>query len=154
MKIFVFFYSKKVIFHQNKKNSTIAQQGGGLATLITRDDNEGFRMRRPHPDPVRLFFSILKFVPFKKLNGAGRDGLAWMRKFSNPPRLHLIFVFIFYFNLYIYIYIYIYYIKIKNFNPNTLKTPLQLNQTHHIKGGVGREPEIISPLSSLLTTQC
>ena len=57
---------------------------------IIRDTMRGFGMRRPHPDPARLFFSILKFVLFKKLNGAG------MRKFSNPSSLHLIFVFIFY----------------------------------------------------------
>ena len=39
MKIFGFFYFEKVIFHQNKKNSIIAQLGKGLATLTIRDDN-------------------------------------------------------------------------------------------------------------------
>ena len=39
MKIFGFFYSEKIIFHQKKKNFIIAQQGEGLAILTTRDDN-------------------------------------------------------------------------------------------------------------------
>ena len=39
MKIFGFFYSKKVIFHKNKKNSIIAQQEEELAIYTTRDDN-------------------------------------------------------------------------------------------------------------------
>ena len=38
MKIFDFFYSEKIIFHRNKKNFTIVQQGEGLATLNTMDD--------------------------------------------------------------------------------------------------------------------
>ena len=39
MKIFDFFYSEKVIFHKNKKNSIIAQKEEGLVILITMDDN-------------------------------------------------------------------------------------------------------------------
>ena len=39
VKIFGFFYSEKVIFHKNKKNSIIVQKGEGLAILTTRDDN-------------------------------------------------------------------------------------------------------------------
>ena len=57
-------------------------------------------MGLPHPDSARLFFSIHKLVPFKKLNGVGQGGLAGMGKFPNLPRLHLIFYFIFLFLLY------------------------------------------------------
>ena len=39
MKIFGFFYSEKVIFQKNKKNSIIAQQEEGLAIHIARDNN-------------------------------------------------------------------------------------------------------------------
>ena len=60
MKIFGFFYSEKVIFHKNKKNFIIAQQGGGLVTLTTRDDN-GWVWGLDS-----FFFSILKPVSFKK----------------------------------------------------------------------------------------
>ena len=95
MKIFGFFYSKKVIFYSNKKNFIITQQGGGLAILTIRDDNRGFGTGRAHLNSNHLFFSILKLVPFKKLNGAGRGRLAGMRKFPNPPHIHFIFVFIF-----------------------------------------------------------
>ena len=52
-------------------------------------------MGQSHPNPICLFFSILKRVSFKKLNGVGR--LTGMGKFPNPSRLHFIFVFIFYF---------------------------------------------------------
>ena len=41
LKIFSFFYSKKVIFHKNKKNSIIAQQKEELAIYTPRDDNGG-----------------------------------------------------------------------------------------------------------------
>ena len=70
-----------------------------MATLTIRDDNEGVRggWSHPDPDPACLFFSILKPVSFKKLNGLRRCRLVGMRKFPNPHRLHLIFVFIFYF---------------------------------------------------------
>ena len=43
VKIFDFFYSEKVIFHKNKKNSIIAQQKEELAIYTTRDDNERVR---------------------------------------------------------------------------------------------------------------
>ena len=77
---------------------------------------EGFGTERSHPDPNRLLFSISKLFLFKKLNG-GRVG---MRKFSNPPRLYLIFVFIFYFKFFIFVFFIfiilklIYFIKNKN----------------------------------------
>ena len=64
-----------------------------------------------------IYFLIPKHVPFKKLNGAARAGLAGMENFSNPPRLYLIFVFIFNFKFFIFIFIIlklIYFIKIKN----------------------------------------
>ena len=62
------------------------------------------------PTPTRLFFSILKPVKFKKLNGTGQIGLTGRGKFSNSPRLHFFFL-----NFFIFIYFYFYYIKIKNF---------------------------------------
>ena len=83
---------------QKKKNFIIVEQGGGLEILTTRDDNGGFGTRWSHPDLTRLFFTIPKSVPFKKLNRwsgvrqVGRDD-----KISKPARLHLIFIFIFYF---------------------------------------------------------
>ena len=40
MKIFGFFYSEKVIFHKNKKNSIIAQQEEEVAIYTTRGDNK------------------------------------------------------------------------------------------------------------------
>ena len=39
VKIFCFFYSEKVIFHKNKKNSIIVQQEEELTIYTTRDDN-------------------------------------------------------------------------------------------------------------------
>ena len=60
------------------------------------DDNEG---SGSHSDLAHLFFSILKLVLFKKKIKQNR--LTGIGKFSNPPRLYLIFVFIFYF-LFIY----------------------------------------------------
>ena len=65
---------------------------------------------RVHPDLTRFSFSILKHVPFKKLNRTRRSGLVGIGKFSNPFRLHLIFVFILYFVFY--------YIKINIFHKN------------------------------------
>ena len=70
MKIFDFFYSEKVIFYKNKKNSTIAQQKEEVAIYTTRMITGGFGTGRSHPDQVHLFFSILKLVSFKKLNRA------------------------------------------------------------------------------------
>ena len=74
MKIFSFFYLKKVIFHQNKKNSIIARKGEGLAILTTMDDNE-----RVWDEVTQsrlgsfIFFLIHKPISFKKLNGMGQD---------------------------------------------------------------------------------
>ena len=72
-------------------------------------------MKRPHLDSAHLFFSILKPISFKKLNGTGQR-----RKFPNSFNLHLIFVFIFIFYFfYICFFIFIilkliYFIKNKN----------------------------------------
>ena len=38
--MFDFFYSEKIIFHKNKKNSIITQQEEELVIYTTRDDNE------------------------------------------------------------------------------------------------------------------
>ena len=89
MKIFSFFYSEKIIFHKNKKNSIIAQQEEKLKIYTTRDDNGRVWDGAIPSHPTRLFFSILKLVSFKKLNRAGKE----MRKFPNLHRLHFIFVF-------------------------------------------------------------
>ena len=76
----------------------------------------GFGTWLPYPDPTRLFFSILKYVLFKKIK---RDRVG-IRKFPNLSRLHFIFVFIFYFKFfYIFLFIFIilkliYFIKNKN----------------------------------------
>ena len=67
-------------------------------------------MGQSHPDLSNLFFSIPKYVIFKKLNGT--NGLADMRKFSNLSCLYFIFVFIF---IFIFIILkLIYFIKNKN----------------------------------------
>ena len=72
MKIFGFFYSEKVIFHKNKKNSIIAQQEEELTIHTTRDDN-GRVWDRAVPSQLDSFifsipklfsFKILKLVPF------------------------------------------------------------------------------------------
>ena len=76
-----------------------AQQGEGLAIHTTKDDNERVWRRRPHSDLARLFFSILKLVSFKKLNGAG------MIKIPNLSCLHLIFGFIFKFFIFSFIFL-------------------------------------------------
>ena len=74
MKIFGFLYSKKVIFHKNKKNSIITQQKEKLAIYPTRDDNERVWDRAVPPRPGSfIFFSILKLVSFKQLNRAGKE---------------------------------------------------------------------------------
>ena len=69
-----------------------AQQGEGPAIHTTKDDNKRvWEEATPfRPGSFIFFFSILKLVSFKKLNGAG------MRKFPNLSYLHLIFGFIFY----------------------------------------------------------
>ena len=50
----------------------------------------GFGTGRSHPDPVRLFFSILKLVSFKKLNMVGRR---W-KIFQTRP-VYILFLFLF-----------------------------------------------------------
>ena len=113
MKIFSFFYSEKIIFHKNKKNSIIAQQEEKLKIYTTRDDNGRVWDGAIPSDPTRLFFSILKLVSFKKLNRAGKE----MRKFPNSHRLILIFVFFLNFNCFIFSFFIIlkliFFIKIK-----------------------------------------
>ena len=49
MEIFGFFYSEKVIFHKNKKNSIIIQQEKELVIYTTRDDNGRVWDGRSHP---------------------------------------------------------------------------------------------------------
>ena len=76
---------------------------------------EGFGMGRSHPDPARLFFSILKFVSFKKLN---RTGQRWENSQTHP--VYILFLFLFFnFNFFILLFIFIilkliFFIKIKN----------------------------------------
>ena len=55
---------------------------------------EGFGTGLSHPDPTRLFFSILKPVSFKKLNGTGRGG---DEKISKPAPFTFDFCFYFLF---------------------------------------------------------
>ena len=45
-----------------------AEPGPKVPTWMT---TEGFGTRLSHPDPARLFFSILKLVSLKKLNRMG-----------------------------------------------------------------------------------
>ena len=99
MKIFDFFYSEKVNFHQNKKNFIITQQGEGLATLTNMDDNN--RVWGGVAPSARLFFFlILKPVSFKKLNGT-----RWGDKKILKP-IPFTFDFCFYF-FYIFLFIFI-----------------------------------------------
>ena len=70
-------------------------------------------MGRSHPDLTYLFFLILKYISFKKLNRMMWDGLEEMRKFSNPSPF--IIDFCFYFFIF---YILFYYIKINIFIKN------------------------------------
>ena len=66
-------------------------------------------MEQSHPDPTRLFFSILKLVSFKKLNRAGRR---WENSRSRP-----VYILFFNFNFFIFAF-YFYYIKINIFHKN------------------------------------
>ena len=79
----------------------------GLITLIIKNDNKVFETEQLHPNLTRLFFSILKFVPFKKINETGRFG-------KDEKIIKLVpFIFNFYF-YYFYIFIIlnlIYFIK-------------------------------------------
>ena len=73
----------------------------------------GFGTGRSHPDPARLFFSILKLVSFKKLTGRDGDGkILKLAPFT--------FYFCFYFKIFIFLYLifYFYYIKINIFHKN------------------------------------
>ena len=79
-----------IIFHKNKKNFIIIQQGEGLVTLTIRNDNGDLEQDGPHRDPARLIFSILKPFSFKKLNGTERGG---DRKFSKEFCFYFIFLY-------------------------------------------------------------
>ena len=83
------------------------EQYFGATHISHRDGNgTGSRPGRPIPILSRLFFSIPKLIPFKKLNGAGQ-GMR-MEKFAYPVP----FTFDFYFLLYNFFY----YIKINIFH--------------------------------------
>ena len=69
-------------------------------------------MGRPHLNSARLFFSIPKHVPFKKLNGTRQGGLARMGKILKLVPFTFDFVFIF---IYFYLF-FIFYIKINIFH--------------------------------------
>ena len=67
-------------------------------------------MGRSHPDPTRLFFSILKLVSFKKLNRAGQR---WENSQIRPVYILFLFLF-FYICFFIFIILkLIFFIKIK-----------------------------------------
>ena len=88
-----FFLFRKSHFPQKKKkNSIIAQQQEELTlyTLLGMTTG-GFGTGRSHPDPTRLFFSILKLVSFKKLNKAGRR---WEN--SQTRLVYILFLFLFF----------------------------------------------------------
>ena len=91
MKIFDFFYSEKVIFHKNKKNTIIAQQKEELVIYTTRDDNERVWdvTVSSRPDSF-IFFNSQTYLILKI-----KKGWTEMGKFPNSSRLHFIFVFIF-----------------------------------------------------------
>ena len=73
------------------------------------DDNGGFGTGRSHPNPTRLFFSILKHVPFKKLNKTGRvDNDEKISKSAS-----FILDFCFYFLFLIFLYFIFYFIILK-----------------------------------------
>ena len=110
MKIFGFVYSESHL-PPKQENSIIAQQGGGQATLTTRDDNGGFGTGQPHPDPTRLFFSISKPIPFKKLNRTGWGPVGKDGKILKPAPFT--FDFCFYFFIFSFLF---YYIKINIFH--------------------------------------
>ena len=76
------------------KISIFLLKKGRLITLTTRDDNGGFGIGRPHPDPTRLVFSIPKLVPFKKLNWAGK-GIGGDEKIFKPTPFTFDFCFYF-----------------------------------------------------------
>ena len=100
MKIFDFFYSEKVIFQKNKKNSIIVQQEEELVTYTTRDDHGRIWDGTVPSDPAHLLFSILKLVSFKKLNMAERR---WENSQTRPVYilfLNFNFLYLFLFLLY------------------------------------------------------
>ena len=67
-------------------------------------------MGRYHPNPARLFFSILKLVSFKKLNRAGR---IWEN--SQTCLVYILFLF---FLILMFLFFFFYYIKINIFHKN------------------------------------
>ena len=70
-------------------------------------------MGRSHPDPTRLFFSILKLVSFKKLNRVGRR---WKNSQTRP--VYILFLLLFFNFNFLYLLFYFYYIKINIFHKN------------------------------------
>ena len=70
---------------------------------------EGFGTGWPRLDLIRLFFSILKLVSFKKLNGTGRDENG---KIPKPAHFTFDFCFVFIFFIVIILKL-IYFIKNK-----------------------------------------
>ena len=69
----------------------------------------GFGTGRVHPDPARLFFSILKLISFKKLNRA-------RRRWENS-QTRSVYILFFNFNFFIFVF-YFYYIKFNIFHKN------------------------------------
>ena len=70
-------------------------------------------MGRSHPDPARLFFSILKLVSFKKLNRVERR---WENSQTRPVYILFLFLFL---NLNFFIFAFLFfYIKINIFHKN------------------------------------
>ena len=104
MKIFGFFYSEKIIFHQNIK---------GYQHSLLGMTTKGLRWGGPIPTRLVYFFFILKPVLFKKLNWMGRGRVDRDEKFSKPAPFT--FVFIFYFFIFLFFIFYFYYIKIIRF---------------------------------------
>ena len=68
-------------------------------------------MRRSHPDPARLFFSIPKLASFKKLNRTGRRC-----ENSQTRTIYILFIFYFLILIFLYLLFYFYYIKINIFH--------------------------------------
>ena len=113
MKIFGFFYSEKVIFHKNKKNSIIVQQEEDLAIHTTMDDNMRVWDEAVTSRPGSFIFFNSQTCLIYKIKQGGME----MGKFSNSPRLHY---FCFYFLILIFLYLLFnfYYIKINIFHKN------------------------------------
>ena len=105
MKIFGFFYSEKVIFHKNKKNSIIVQQEEELAIYTTRNDNGRVLDGAVPSRPDSFIFFNFQTVSFKKLNRAGR---IWENSQTRP--VYILFLFLFFnFNFFIFAFLFLLY---------------------------------------------